>query len=66
MNVKKTKTMIVRRVSEDTPKPNANIKLNGQNLEQVDKFKYLGQWITADGRCDVEVKSELKSLGKLL
>jgi len=25
MNVKKTKTMIVLRVSKDTPKPNANI-----------------------------------------
>ena len=60
MNVKKTKTMIVRRVSKDTPKPNANIKLNGQNWEQVDKFKYLGQWITADGRCDVEVKSRIE------
>ena len=47
-------------VSKDTPKPNANIKLNGQYLEQVDKFKYLGQWRTADGRCDDEVKSRIE------
>jgi len=60
MNVKKMKTMIVWRVSKDAPKPNVNIKVNGQNLEQVDRFKYLGQCITSDGRCDVEVKSRIE------
>ena len=60
MNIKKTKTMIVRSVSRDTAKPNVNIKVNGQNLEKVDKFKYLGQWLTADGRCDVAVKSRIE------
>ena len=60
MNVNKRKTMIVRRISKDTSKLNANIKVNGQNLEQVDKFNYIGQLITADGRCDVEVKSRIE------
>ena len=29
-------------------------------MEQVAKFKYLGQWITEDGRCDTEVKCRIE------
>ena len=29
--------------------PDVRIMINGQVLEQVKKFKYLGQWITDDG-----------------
>ena len=46
MNVKKTKTMVVCR--DETP--DVRIVITGQVLEQVKKFKYLGQWITDDGR----------------
>jgi len=28
-------------------------------LEQVNKFKYLGVWITEDGRSEIEVKSRI-------
>ena len=52
MNVKKTKTMVVCR--DQTPDVRKTI--NGQVLEQVKKFKYLGQWITDDGRCVCEIK----------
>ena len=52
MNVKKTKTMAISRM--DTP--TVKITVNGETLEQVYKFKYLGQIITDDGRCDSEVK----------
>ena len=34
--------------------------MNGQILEQVKKFKYLGQWIMEDGRCDLEVKTRIE------
>ena len=33
--------------------PDVRIVVNGQVLEQVKKFKYLGQWITDDGRYDM-------------
>ena len=36
------------------------MKVNGQVLEQVSKFKYLGQWITEDGKCDLEVKCRIE------
>jgi len=28
-------------------------------IEQVDKFMYLGTWITSDGRSETEVKSRI-------
>ena len=37
-----------------------NITVNGQQLEQVQKFKYLSQWITDDGRCDLEVRIRIE------
>ena len=55
MNVKKTKTMVVCR--DETP--DVRIVVNGQVLEQVKKFKYLGQWITDDGRCECEIKNRI-------
>ena len=36
------------------------IAINGQVLEQVKKFKYLGQWITDDGRCECEIKNRIE------
>jgi hypothetical protein len=56
MNVKKTKTMVVCR--DETP--DVRIVINGQVLEQVKKFKYLGQWITDDGRCECEIKNRIE------
>ena len=35
------------------------IVVNGQRLEQVDKYKYLGSWVTDDGRCDLEVRTRI-------
>ena len=54
MNVKKMKTMMV--CCNETP--DVRIVVNGQVLEQVKKFKYLGQWITDDGRCECRLKIE--------
>ena len=33
--------------------------MDGQKREQVGKFKYLGSWITDDGRCKVKLKLKI-------
>ena len=64
MNVKKTKTMLMSRDHDRDRREGinrrVNIMVNGQKLEQVQKFKYLGQWITEDGRCNLEVKTRIE------
>jgi len=35
------------------------IMVNGTKIEQVPQYKYLGSWITEDGRCDLEIKSRI-------
>ncbi len=52
MNHKKTKTMII---SKKKVKPKFNIKINGNNIQQVDKFIYLGQIINEEVNCDTEI-----------
>ena len=48
----------------------ANIIMNGEHLEEVDTFKYLGATITKDGRSTSEVKTRLaiatSSMARLL
>ena len=46
MNVKKTTTIVITKA---TIKPTVVIKTDGNRIEQVDKFQYLGQLITEDG-----------------
>ena len=36
-----------------------NVILRGKNIEQVDKFRYLGAWITNDGRMEMEIKARI-------
>ena len=52
MNATKTKTMVVCRKG-DTPQ--IKIKIDGVEIEQVQQFKYLGQTISDNGRCDSEI-----------
>jgi len=33
---------------------------NRQVLEKVKKFKYLGKWITDNGRCQCEIKNRIE------
>ena len=54
LNLKKTETMVISKQKNTTRN---NITLNGTKLCQVDKFRYLGFWITSDGRCQTEIKS---------
>ena len=64
MNVKIPKTMLVSRYHEKDRWNGVDrhvcIKVNGQILEQVKKFKYLGQWNTEDGWCELEVKARIE------
>jgi len=47
MNVKKTKVMVMSKEGD----AQCNIKLDQVVLEQVNRYKYLGSWITEDSRC---------------
>src|ERR1043165_9693172 len=55
INVKKIKSMVVSRKCEGT----VNIKVQGQRVEQVKRFKYLRSLITEDGRCTEHVKKRI-------
>jgi len=52
INTKKTFTMTISKREA----PPCNIVLNNQQLQQVDKFKYLGATLTSDGRSIDEIK----------
>jgi hypothetical protein len=47
LNLDKTETMMISKKNSKE----CNILLNGSKVPQVDTFKYLGAWITSDGRC---------------
>ena len=59
LNVAKTETMISREEQKH------NIKLEGQKLQQVNYFKYLGSTISHDGRVDDEIKNRTAATGRL-
>ena len=48
INIKKTKVMVVSRKPNS---PKINIAIDGQHIEQVTSYMYLGSLITEDGRC---------------
>jgi len=48
INIKKTKAKCISRQG----KTKAKIYIDGQLLEQVQQFRYLGSLITEDGYCD--------------
>jgi hypothetical protein len=55
INVKKTKTMIVSKKEN----MKVNIIVDGQSVEQVAKFKYLGSMISDDGKCMTDIKTRI-------
>ena len=52
INSKKTKMMLVSKVTGGV----VTVVVEGQTIEQVKFFKYLGAMIIEDGRCETEVK----------
>ena len=55
LNVKKTKVMRISKRNIGT----VDITVEGQKMEQVKSFKYLGSIITDDGRCEAEIKARI-------
>ena len=56
INIKKTKEMAV---SKKPNSPKINIAIDGQHIEQVTSYMYLGSLITEDGRCEKEIKRRI-------
>ncbi len=55
INIKKTKVMVVSKKEGEV----VNIRLEGQRIEQVKKFKYLGSVIAEDGKCFEDIKQRI-------
>jgi hypothetical protein len=60
INKQKTKTMVITR----NPVQHT-IGLVGEQLEQVETLKYLGAFISQDGRIDLEVNNRIAVAGRL-
>src|ERR1043165_8327522 len=60
INIGKTKSMRISREEEEVTE---RIKINGEEVEQVKSFCYLGSMITTDARCHNDVKRRI-ALGK--
>ena len=56
INIKKTKTMVV---SKKPNSPKINIAIDGEQIEQVASYMYLGGLITEDGRSEKEIKRRI-------
>ena len=63
VNVGKSKVM---RCTRELGGRRLNIGLDGEQLEEVDCFKYLGSSIAANGRVESEVKARVNEVGKVL
>ena len=57
MNAKKTKTMVISKHPERDKR--IEIKIDGETLEQVDQFKYLGTLVTNDARTEKELNCRI-------
>ena len=57
MNAKKTKTMVISKHPELEKK--IDIKIDGESLEQVDQFKYLGTQVTDDAKTEKELNCRI-------
>ena len=57
MNAKKTKTMLV---SKDVTSTKVSVKIDGDIIKQTDKYTYLGQTITSNGKCDDEILKRIE------
>ena len=57
MNAKKTKTMVVTRKQTV---PCIQLKIDGQEIEQVSQFTYLGQQFTENGKNEHEIKRRIE------
>ena len=57
MNAKKTNTMLV---SKHLTSTKVSVKIDGDIIKQTDKYTYLGQAITSNGKCDDEILKRIE------
>ena len=57
----KTKVMMVSRTEEE-----CKLSIEGEDIEQVEKLKYLGALISADGKCDEEIEQHVGAAAKVV
>ena len=55
INVQKTKVMVVSKTGDKF----VNITIDGQRVEQVSSFKYLGSVISEDGSCADDIRCRI-------
>jgi len=58
VNIKKTKVMIINKEDRDDG-TSRTVMLEGVPLEQVNRFKYLGSWITQDARSEEDIRARV-------
>ncbi|KAI5742924.1 hypothetical protein M8J77_012730 [Diaphorina citri] len=56
INIKKSKVM---RISKNNKRKIPKIQIEGQALEEVSQYKYLGALITNDAKCDADIKTRI-------
>ncbi len=59
------KSKVIRCV-RDADGGRMNVRLNGELLEEVESFKYLGSHVAVNGRVDVEVGNRMKEASKCM
>ena len=57
----KTKVMLVSRTGEG-----CEISVDGEEVEEVDKLKYLGVMLSGDGRCDDEIEQRIGAAARVV
>ena len=64
INVAKTECLVI---SKEQRQPRCSLEVDGCRVKQVDKFCYLGSWITSNGRCEKEIEHRIgEAKGALL
>ena len=61
LNASKTKVMVLSKANENV---RVNIRLKGEDLEQVEGFKSLGSYIARDGRCEEKIRARINMAKK--
>ena len=55
--MKKTECMVIKKEKEKTQR---KVEIGDEEIKQVEKFNYLGNLITPDGKCDAEIKKKIE------
>ena len=58
INCKKIECLVV---SKKSIIPKSKLQIGNNIIKQVESFKYLGSIMTADGKCDVEIRRRIRT-----